>query len=320
MYNEFINKYNKVLKTIKQFENIVIFRHVRPDYDALGSQLALATWLKDNFSDKNIVYVGENHVHLCPKCFPYMEEVNDSFFEEDFLAIVLDTAKKNRISDERVFKAKRIIKIDHHPEVDRYGDINIVKEDNSACGELLADMLLYFKDYKISSTCAAYLYKAIVGDSNRFLNEEVDAHTFQIATSLVEIGLNLPKIYNEMYEDNLSSLNFIKWVLDNYKLSKKNVAYYILDKKDLEMLHLPCERAKECLYLFSNLEGVKIYLSISFDYLKNNYRVSLRSNGIDIEKVAMKYQGGGHKCASGARLNSLDEVDNLISDLDNLLP
>ena len=62
------------------------------------------------------------------------------------------------------------------------------------------------------------------------------------------------------------------------------------------------------------------YSCLRDDYLKNNYRVSLRSNGIDIEKVAMKYQGGGHKCASGARLNSLDEVDNLISDLDNLLP
>ncbi len=316
---DFKNKYQKVLRLIKKFDRIAIFRHARPDYDALGSQLAMANWLKDNFKDKEIIYTGTNHVSLTPKCFIEMMQVSDEWFTKPFLAIVLDTSNSNRIDDKRYKKAKCIIKIDHHPEVDHYGDVEIVDPSMSAAGELLANMLIKFGEYSINKECATNLYKAIVGDSNRFLYAEVNAHTFAVAKYLYKKGLDLPKIYQEMYSEDISSLEFTKWVLSNYHISNKGIAYYVLKKEDLSKLHLPAERGKDCLYLFDHFDNIRIWMSVSWDEEKNNYRVSLRSAGIDVEKVASKYNGGGHLQASGAKLKSLDELDNLIKDLEALI-
>lgn len=316
---KFETKYQKVLKLIQKYDRIAVFRHVKPDYDALGCQLAMATWIKDNFKDKEVIYTGEDHITLTPRCFPEMMKVDDEWFDKPFLAIVLDTSNSDRVSDERFAKAKEIIKIDHHPEVDHYGKVQIVDTTQSAAGELLANMLIKFPEYKISKECASYLYKAIVGDSNRFLYSDVNAHTFAIAKYLLNLGIDMVGIYKEMYSEDISSLEFTKWVLAHYHISKKGVAYYVLDKDTLTKLNLKAEQGKECLYLFNHFDSIHIWASISYDEEKDVYRVSLRSDGLDVESVASKYRGGGHTQASGAKLKSLDELPALIEDLEKLL-
>lgn len=80
----FTDDYKLILKKIKEYDHIVVFRHQMPDFDALGTQLGLATWLKDNFPNKTIHVVGENHVTFTPRLYPYMDEVEDYFFDEPF--------------------------------------------------------------------------------------------------------------------------------------------------------------------------------------------------------------------------------------------
>lgn len=315
----FKSKYEKTLKLIKKYSRIAVFRHTKPDYDAIGSQMAMVSWIKDNFKDKEVVYLGEDHITLTPKCFPYMMKVDDEWFREPFLAIVLDTSNADRISDQRYKLAKEIIKIDHHPQVEKYGKVEIVDTTMSAAGELLANMLIRFNEYKISTATATFLYKAIVGDSNRFLYSDVSVHTFAVAKYLLKLGIDMVGIYKEMYSEDLSSLEFTKWVLSHYHISKKGVAYYVLEKEDLAKLKLKPEQGKECLYLFDHFDDVHIWASISFDEEKNVYRVSLRSDGASVESVASKYMGGGHTQASGAKLKSLDDLPKLIADLEKLL-
>ncbi|MCR5333167.1 MAG: bifunctional oligoribonuclease/PAP phosphatase NrnA [Bacilli bacterium] len=317
--NEFKSKYQKVLKMIEKYDHIAVFRHVKPDYDALGCQLAMVSWIKDNFPQKEVIYTGEDHITLTPRCFPEMMKVDDSWFREPFLSIVLDTSNADRIADQRYKLAKEIIKIDHHPQVEKYGKVEIVDTTMSAAGELLANMLFRFDAFKISKTTASYLYKAIVGDSNRFLYSDVSVHTFAVAKELLHLGIDMVGIYKEMYSEDLSSLEFTKWVLSHYHISKKGVAYYVLEKEDLAKLKLKPEQGKECLYLFDHFDDVHIWASISYDEEKNVYRVSLRSDGASVESVASKYMGGGHTQASGAKLKSLDELPNLIADLEKLL-
>ena len=148
---QFEKNIDKTLDAIKQYDRIVIFRHTKPDYDAIGSQLGLYYFLKENFKNKEIHFVGENHVSLTGRCFPEMEKIDDSFFDKPFLGIVLDCSTAERISDERYQKAEMLIKIDHHPNVDPYGDIQIVDTTMAAAGELLANILLSFDgDYVIN--------------------------------------------------------------------------------------------------------------------------------------------------------------------------
>ena len=313
------HKIGEILKKIKEYDRIAIFRHDHPDYDALGSQMALVHFIKDNFPSKGVVYVGDDHVTLTGQCFPKMEEIPDEWFNHPFLAIVLDLSNLDRIADERAKKADYMIKIDHHPEVESYGDLAIVDESMSAAGELLANILMTFpKKYKIGVECASYLYKAIVGDSGRFLYESTTPHTFYIAQKLLEIGINISQIYADMYNQKLEDLAVTGYILRHYQITPHGVAYYILTDEILKRFNLPAIRGKDNVNLFAHLDGINAWLSVTEDVKKGNWRVSLRSGGKDISHIAEKYNGGGHAQASGLKLKDLSELDALLADLDKM--
>ncbi|MCF0117930.1 MAG: bifunctional oligoribonuclease/PAP phosphatase NrnA [Bacilli bacterium] len=315
----------KALKTIQKkiikSDKIVVFRHQMPDFDALGCQFGLVTWLKDNFPKKEIHYVGENHVTFTPRLYPYAEELDDKWFEENkFLAIICDTADTKRISDERYSKAEYIIKIDHHPNRNPYGDIAIVHDELSSCGELIANICYSFGDkYKMTKEAAHYLYAAIAGDSGRFLFNTVNQHTFEVANLLIGTGFELNKdVYSKMYVKNIDDLKVTAYVLGHFKVSKHGIAYYVLDDAIQKKLKITPERGKENVNLFKDVEGVGAWCSITENPAKGNWKVSIRSKQIDISQVAEKYNGGGHANASGCELATIDELPKLIKELDEL--
>jgi len=312
-------KYSEVLAKIKEYDRIAIFRHDHPDYDALGSQMAFVHFIKDNFPTKSVVYVGDDHVTLTGQCFPKMETIDDAWFNHPFLAIILDLSNLDRICDERAKKADCLIKIDHHPDVEPFGDISIVDESMAAAGELIANLFFSLpKKYKVGKECASYLYKAIVGDSGRFLYDSTTVHTFYIAQKLLECGINISEIYAEMYNQKLEDLEVTGYVLRHYSITPHGVAYYILDDATLKRFNLPAIRGKDNVNLFAHLDGINAWLSVTEDVKKGNWRVSLRSNGPDISHIAAKYNGGGHAQASGLRLKNLDELNDLLKDLDEM--
>lgn len=313
------HKIGEILSKIKEYDRIAVFRHDHPDYDALGSQMAMVHFIKDNFPKKSVVYVGDDHVTLTGRCFPKMEEIVDEWFNHPFLAIVLDLSNLDRICDERVKKADYLIKIDHHPEVEPYGDLAIVDESMAAAGELLANIFFSFpKKYKIKEECASYLYKAIVGDSGRFLYESTTPHTFYIAQKLLETGISISKIYAEMYNQKLEDLEVTGYILRHYQITPHGVAYYVLTDEILKRFNLPAIRGKDNVNLFAHLDGINAWLSVTEDVKKGNWKVSLRSGGKDISHIAEKYAGGGHAQASGLKLQNLDQLKDLLADLDEM--
>lgn len=320
---DLINKnkleYDKVLKKIENNDKIVLFRHQSPDFDALGTQLGLYYWLKDNYPNKEVHVVGENHVTLTPRLYEEMEIIDDSWFDNnEFLAIVMDTGDTKRISDKRYAKAKFIIKMDHHPNVEPYGNINIVNDELASCAELMANMLYYF-DKTMSKEAAHYLYSGIVGDSGRFLYNSTSPHTFEISKLLLETGFNLSKdVYQKMYTKNIDDLKVTAYVLGNFKVTKGGVAYYILPIEVQNELKITVERGKENINLFSNIDGINAWFCVTQDVNKGDWRVSIRSKEKPINEVAAMFKGGGHEQASGARLKDLSELDSLIEELDKL--
>lgn len=311
--------YKQVLSMIKEYDKIVIFRHEMPDYDALGTQMGLATWLKENFKEKEIHVTGQNHVCFTPRLYPYMEEMEDAWFDSnEFLAIVVDTGNTARISDKRYQKAKNIIKIDHHPNKEPYGDIVIVNDELASCAELVANMLVYFNK-KLSKEAAHYFYSGIAGDSGRFLYNSTSAHTFAIAQILIETGFNLSKdVYQKMYQKNIDDLKVTAYVLNDFKVSKGGVAYYVLPSDIQEKLKITTERGKENVNLFANIEGINAWCSITEDPKEGLWRVSIRSKETPINGVAQMFEGGGHDQASGCKLHDIKDLPKLIEELDKL--
>lgn len=310
--------YDKVLKLINKYNKICVFRHRVPDFDALGTQLGLYYFLKDNFPNKDIICVGDDHNKFTPKLYEKMQIIPDEWFDNEFLSIVVDVSDKSRVSDERFIKAKEIVVFDHHPYVKDYNCLAIIDTEIAAASELVADFMIY-SNLKISEKSAYYLYSGLVGDSGRFLYSSTNQHTFAIAEELIDKKIDINKIYSLMYEQEINDLNILRYILNNYKVSKNGVAYYVLKESRMKKLGLNQMNAKAFVNTFANIEGIEIWCSIAQDVVSNCYRISIRSKKIAINGIANKYEGGGHAQASGCKINSLKDLKKFISDLDNLI-
>ena len=316
-------QYSSIFRAIRHYDKIVLFRHLKPDFDAFGSQMGFYHFLKDNFPEKEIHYVGDDHVTFTPRLFPEMESLNEEWFKGgNFLAIVTDVGSPERIADPRFKHAKRIIKIDHHPCSSEIADENhtVVDLESAAASEMVANLLLHFPNTTLSKEAARDLYIGIVGDSGRFLFGSTSPHTFAVAQELLKTGIDIRSIYLEMYEKSLDSLYSLAYVLSNFKVSPHGVAYYCIDKETQERLHITPILGKEHVNTFSNIEGINAWCSITEDPNPKDYcwRISIRSKKEDISGIAAKWGGGGHAQASGAKIANLDELDAFIGDLDAL--
>lgn len=318
---QFKREFKEALKKIKAYDRIVVFRHQRPGFDAFGTQLGLAYWIRESFPGKTVRFVGEDHSTFTGRLYPKMEKVDESFYDEPFLAIVVDTGNSSRIDDEHYKKAEYLIKFDHHPNKEPYGNLNIVANELSSASELVATFCLENeKKYPLSLLSAKYFYSGIVGDSGRFLFPSVDGDTLRVASKLLDVGLKPSYgVFDLMYETDLNSLNFQKFVLNHMQVTPKGIAYYVLSDRDLKELKIHSENGKMHLSLMSNIKGVPIWFCVTELADKKEFRVSIRSKKIDISQVAEKYRGGGHINASGATLTSLDELDDLVKDLEALI-
>ena len=309
----------RILSAIKRYDRIAIFRHSKPDFDALGSQMGLAIWLKDNFPNKEIRVLGDNHVTFTPRLYPEMDNLSEDWFKKPFLAIVLDTANTSRIADPRWKKAKFKIKIDHHPEVEKYGKIQVVRTDACAAAEILTNILLSFKgNYVLSKEAASYLYSGIAGDSGRFQYSSTSEVSFITASYLLAAGIELSDVYQRMYQKKIEDLQVTAYILNHFSISEHGVAYYVLDAKIQKELNITTERGQENVNLFSNIEGINAWCSITEDPKDNCWRISIRSKATPINEVAAKWEGGGHAQASGAKIDKLEQLDAFIDDLDRL--
>lgn len=318
----FKEAYAAIRKLIRSHNKIVVYRHIRPDFDAQGSQMGLYTFLKDNFPEKEIHYVGDNHISFTPRLFPETEKLPDEFFKGgNFLAIICDVGDTERIADPRFQKARAKAKFDHHPcKSEIAPKASVLDIDSASAAEIVADFCLHWKGKKISQEAASYFYIGIVGDSGRFLYSSTNEHTFAVAQELLKTGINLPSIYQKMYEKTLHSLEVQAYVLTHFSVSPHGVSYYLLPCDVQEQLAITTELGKENVNMFSNIKEINCWCSITEDPSPKEpcWRISIRSKAKDISGIANKWGGGGHAQASGAKIKDLTELDAFIKDLDDL--
>lgn len=317
-----IELYDEIYKTILKYDNIVLFRHTHPDYDALGSQFGLYYWLKENFPNKKIKTSGDNSVVFSGNVFPLVDKVYDSDLANPFLGIITDVSEPNRISDPRFSKAETLIKIDHHLTNTTLAKLHITESDKVSCSEIVATMFIYLEEkygLKFSNKAVRYLYTGIVGDSGRFLFGQTKPSTFEVAANLINRDIDIVDIYETMYEKELDSLKCLKYVMNTFTLTPKGVLYYILTNDDLNRFNLRVEQGKENVNFFANFKGVNIWMSITEDISDHKFRISMRSRNYVINEISEKYGGGGHHHATGCELKSLDDLPNLIKDLEELI-
>ncbi|WP_077214230.1 DHH family phosphoesterase [Bacillus dakarensis] len=302
----------KILETIKQYNTIIIHRHVRPDPDAYGSQGGLAEILKASFPEKVIYTVGKEEESL--NYLRRMDVIPDDTYN-GALVIITDTANQARICDDRYRLGDKLIKIDHHPNEDAYGDMLWVDTDASSCSEMIYEFYLAGKDkgLKMSNEAARLLYAGIVGDTGRFIYPSTTEKTFSYASELIKYNFSRTELYDSMYELPLHIIKLNGYVLQNFEMNEQGVASMVLDKPLLEKFGAKPSDASLLVSTLGDVAGIKAWAF--FIEEEDQIRVRLRSKGPIINVVAKKYNGGGHPLASGASIYSWDEKDLVMKDI-----
>lgn len=303
----------QIIDTIEQFDTIIVHRHVRPDPDAYGSQIGLAELIRHNYPKKQVYVVGEHDESLSFLAYP--QQVEDAQFE-GALIIVTDTANTERIDDGRYKLGAKLIKIDHHPNDDAYGDLLWVDTNASSCSEMIYELFEYAKDshrWHMSDAAARLLFAGIVGDTGRFIFPSASERTFEVAGQLIKSNFNRTELFDGMYEMDRKLLHLQGYMYQNFIIDEHGMAYIKMTTDVLREFDVTASETSLLVGSLGNVKGIRAW--VIFIEEGETIRVRLRSKGPVINGLAKKYNGGGHPLASGATAYSWAEADQVIEDL-----
>lgn len=306
-------KYHQIYKKIKKYNTIVLARHIGPDPDALGSTLGLKAIIKATFPQKNVYVVGAG-----ASKFKYMG-IMDKFTEnmyEDSLLIILDTPDMKRVDGVDPTKFKYTIKIDHHPFVEEFCDIEWIDSTASSSSQMVIE-LVFNTRLKITKEAASNLYIGLIADTERFLFKYTTPKTFLLVSKLIDkTKLDFTKLYPPMYMRSIQEIKFQGYLMGNLNITENGFGYIKITEDILEEYGIDAATAGNMINSFNYIEEMTAWGFFSYDKMNNNIRGSLRSRGPIINEVAALFGGGGHIYASGVKLDNFDVVDELIESLD----
>lgn len=308
-----------VIELIKKHKKISLFFHQSPDGDALGSTFGMYFWIKENFKDKEVEICMDNHEIRFPSYFIGRETNASTEHVTGSLGIVLDTANTDRILDERWKLCSQLVKIDHHPNNEPYGDIVLVDSNTSSAAELVCREFYqkYEGTYNIPLAGAEALFIGMITDTGRFIYESVNEHTHMTAAFLIKCGVNPTPLYLDLYKRDLNSVRVQGEIITRMKVNNKVISC-LLPKGIHKELGVSESALKQVNTMY-NIGDNQIWTLAYWDEEKDILKASVRSKSVAINEVAAKYNGGGHKLASGTTPGTEENFRKMIIDLENLI-
>ena len=307
-----------ILEKIKEYNKIFIFRHFRPDGDAVGSTKGLARILRLTFPNKDIRLLNDDFSDYLAFLGAEDELLPDEEYA-DALGIVLDTGTTKRISNQKYSLCKELVKIDHHIPIENYGDYQWVEENRSSTCEMVAAFYDAFKDeLKITTEAATYIYVGMVTDSGRFRFREVSGETMRLAGTMLEQKIDVDTIYANLYMKDFESFKFESFVYKKMKITPNGVAWIFITDEIKNKFGLTNEAASASVSYMDSIKNSLIWLAF-IDNGDGSIRVRLRSRFVTVSELAEQYEGGGHACAAGATVHSVAEMRKLVKQADKLL-
>ncbi|MBQ9070858.1 MAG: bifunctional oligoribonuclease/PAP phosphatase NrnA [Clostridia bacterium] len=308
----------QILKKIEEYDRIILFRHFRPDGDAVGSTKGLAAILKETFPNKEILLQNSDFSEYLSFLGGEDEPIADELYR-DALGIVIDTATTKRISNQKFSLCREIIKIDHHIPVESYGSIEWVEELRSSACEMIAAFYDTLRDNLVMTPEAAkYIYCGMVTDSGRFRFRDVSGETLRLAGILLSFGIDTETLYANLYLEDFDSFKFESYAKKKMKISENGVVSLFVTKRMQKKFSLSKEDASASVSYMDSIKGSLIWIAF-IEGEDGEIRVRLRSRFVTVSELAERYHGGGHACAAGATVYSRAEMNRLLSEADELL-
>ena len=302
-----------IISKIEKYNKISLFFHEIPDFDALGSCYALRHFLNIKYPDKKVNIIGldildpvfqKDYFEFDPANVPNDEIVGS-------LGIILDTSNENRVWSGRHTYCKELIRIDHHPQIETFAQTEWVDPNAAATCELMADLLFQWDEKAVDKIVAGYLYAGIITDTGRFLYPTVHWQTFEIGAKLVEKGFNRQRLNDAVYLKSSVQTKFEYYVLSLLKHDHDlRFGYAVIPKNAYDKFNV--ELRLSMVHVFSNIKDLDVWMTFYWDNTINKWRGSIRSRKIPINKIAEKFNGGGHKLAAGFTLDRKSQIKQLV--------
>ena len=310
--------FEQIGEVLRAHESFVLISHVRPDGDAIGSQLALGFSLmaagktvylinEDGLPDNLAFMAGSEKIEL-PPAAPLEVEV----------AIALDTATKPRLGDRALnaaSKAKLWLNIDHHISNPGYGDLNLIDSTSPATGQILYQLIIAL-GLPLPAETRDAIYVAVSTDTGSFQYPSTTAKTYQLAADLIDRGLDVGAINSKTYDNYpYRRVELMRALLNTLELSPDGrVAHWELRDQNRIELGLMPEDSEGLIDIIRAIRGVQ--LAVFFEELVDGkVRISMRSKDrrLDVCQIAMEFGGGGHALAAGIRMKGpLEEAKRLV--------
>ena len=307
--------FDPILQAISQFDTIIIHRHSRPDGDALGSQIGLKHLILENFPGKKVYCVGDEAGFYSFMEDTLMDQIPDSVYE-GALAVILDCGSAHLISDDRWKKAAKTVRMDHHLYTGCFTDAEAIDSSYESCCGLICRMAKN-AGWKKNSLAAQSLYTGMVTDSGRFRYDSTSAKTFELAAWLMEEKIHTERLYKDLYADDFENKKRKAEFLLRVRFTPNRVAYVYTTEEELARMEMSTFAvSRGMVNTMADIRGTDIWVNFTED--EGGVLCELRSSGPNINPIAVKYGGGGHAKASGAKVPDRETAMAMLHDLDEL--
>ena len=310
--------FEQIIDKIEKYDSIVLFGHLNPDGDCYGSQIALKAILKEHYPNKQVFAVGSGlpkFFHLLGK----MDQVSDEIIKNS-LAVVLDSNDLNRVEDRRVFSALDFVKIDHHIDNHSFHEgPEVISTEVTSTSELIC-LLARENNYVIPLIAAKALYLGIFTDSSRFQYATNYIQLFDILKELINLGvkpIELTAILNIVPEKNLEIKSFI---YRNIQKDPGGIVYVVANNEDRRILGITSTQVTANTSLISHIDGYPVWF-IASETDNGGMQVEMRSNLINVHRIARIFNGGGHTFAAGFFVDkfSQENIEKILDILRNAI-
>ena len=293
------------LAAIDKYENIVIAGHVSPDGDAVGACFAMALFAAAR-GKKPAVLLGaypDSYNCLAGHEFLWQGSWDDVPCE---LFIALDCGGKDRLGAAvSVFdRAALTVNIDHHQSNDGFANLNAVDIHKSSASELLYTILREIAPTGLDMHIASALFAGIAFDTGGFRHSSTRPETFEAAATLMRMGTNAAEIQRQiLYTHSVNAAQIFGIALQHMQISSNApIAYTMITKEEMEAAGAASHDLDGIVDHVLDTEGAKAAILLS-EREGGVCKISLRSRELDMNAIAAKFGGGGHRKAAGAAIN-----------------
>lgn len=304
-------EFNGLLDIIESNDIITIFRHENPDCDACGSQFGLQNWIHENYPNKHVYVLGNQSCNQAE--WPKNDIVSEQTINNS-LAFVVDCANAPRVDDQRFLNAKQIVKIDHHPDREPYGDSKYVDDSAAAVCQILTFFFHENKNKIFSQKTAEYLYRGLLTDSLNYTTSNTTPQTLEAGGILASKGLDLSKISHDVFDNSVNGYQFTGYIISHTNVVQDHFAYVIIPEKDYLNYGFDASQARSFVGKLGNVKNFDIWAIFTEKTVDGTvlYDGSLRAKQTQINDIAEKYHGGGHMCAAGVKNLSHENLNEII--------